>query len=127
MTRESSALSQVWNRVTSMPSSQNRELNSGAFAAALEEVPRTISPRKLLRWACFLLWTVILLSREILSPLLGAGSVIKTVQQQKQRQGGGARLEARPKRHFEWFFIFFVLRKRDREDGDGEEYKGARD
>jgi hypothetical protein len=40
---ESSALRQVWNRVTSMPSSQNRELNSVAFAAALEEVPRTSS------------------------------------------------------------------------------------
>ena len=82
MTRESSALRQVWNRVTSMPSSQNRELNSGAFAAALKEVPRTLTLRKLLRWACFLLWTVILLSRGILSALLGAGSVIKTVQQQ---------------------------------------------
>jgi len=43
MTRESSALRQVWNRVTSMPSSQNRELNSGSFAFALEEVPRTSS------------------------------------------------------------------------------------
>ena len=96
MTRESSALSQVWNRVTSMPSSQNRELNSGAFAAALEEVPRTISPRKLLRWACFLLWTVILLSREILSALLGAGSVIKTVQQQSNARATACALEHDP-------------------------------
>ena len=98
MTRESSALSQVWNRVTSMPSSQNRELNSRPFVAALEEVPSKLSSRTLLRWPLFLLllWTVILVSREILSALLGAGSVIKTVQQQSNARAIACALEHDP-------------------------------
>ena len=45
-----------------------------------------------------------------------------------QRHGDSARLEAKhPNGILNGFYIFFVLRKRDREDGDGEEYKRARD
>ena len=66
------------------------------------------------------------MSREDLSALLGAGSVIKTVQQQSN-----ARAVARALEHdlngILYVFLLFVLRKRDREDGDGEENKGARD
>jgi hypothetical protein len=87
-----------------MPSSQNRELNSGGdvFVAAVlsKEEPRAepatfFSSRKLLRWTCLLLLLLLslllmismLLSREEdLSALLNAGNAInKTVQQSSAR------------------------------------------
>jgi len=61
-----------------------------------------------------LLWTVILVSREILSALLGAGSVIKTVQQKSNARAIARALEHDPNGILNVIFNFSCGAKRSR-------------